>query len=61
MFKYAPAAREGSGTAYFEDENQPLAIGNNPRRGCPKSKFFDKEIQYIEVNIFDEAIYCISY
>ena len=31
------------------------------QKGCPKSKFYDKEIQYIEINRFDEAIYCISY
>ena len=30
-------------------------------RGCPKRKFYDKEIEYIEINTFDEDIYCISY
>lgn len=41
------------------DEITPLS------RGCPKRKFNDKKIQYIEINPFDKAIYsiyyCISY
>ena len=33
---------------------------------CPKREFYDKEIQYIETDTFDEVacvrdIYCISY